>query len=197
MGIIKSLYNNDTLALTDTLLSLCECKTAPDRLGIGAEVDAIVSRYKSMPMADINIGQMVMEVVEILNRYGVSVPASLTMLGRSLLVVQGMLAGVSPDTNVMGIVADYVAASAAGKSAAGEKAKSVVRQLLLSGDKLTMAGIHTWGIINPGCSGACYSRGRIVHRFRHCAVHGRAVQIQRKNEFALQGSAERHCGRQV
>ena len=137
-GIIKSLYNNDTLALTDTLLSLCECKTAPDRLGIGAEVDAIVSRYKSMPMADINIGQMVMEVVEILNRYGVSVPASLTMLGRSLLVVQGMLAGVSPDTNVMGIVADYVAASAAGKSAAGEKAKSVVRQLLLSGDKLTM-----------------------------------------------------------
>jgi ubiquinone biosynthesis protein len=66
-------------------------------------------------MADINIGQMVMEVVEMLNRYGVSVPASLTMLGRSLLVVQGMLAGVSPDTNVMGIVADYVAASAAGK----------------------------------------------------------------------------------
>jgi len=153
MGIIKTLYSNDSLALTDVLLSLCQYKTPPDRLEVGACVDALVAKYKSMGMADINLGAVVTEFVDMLNRFGVSVPASLTMLGRSLLVIQGMLAGVSPDTNVMEIVADYIKAAASGPDAIEAKAKSVMKQLLASGDRLTMLPEQASDLIRKAGSG--------------------------------------------
>jgi ubiquinone biosynthesis protein len=106
-----------------------------------------------MGMADINLGAVVTEFVDMLNRFGVSVPASLTMLGRSLLVIQGMLAGVSPDTNVMEIVADYIKAAASGPDAIEAKAKSVMKQLLASGDRLTMLPEQASDLIRKAGSG--------------------------------------------
>ena len=138
MGIIKTIYDNDSLALTDVLLSLGQYERAPDRLQVCSSVDALLSKYKSMSMADMNLGSIVTEFVDMLNLYDVSVPSSLTMLGRSLLVIQGMLSGVTPELNVMEIVADYVSSGMIDKGSIEKKAKSVARQLLMSGDKLTM-----------------------------------------------------------
>jgi ubiquinone biosynthesis protein len=96
MDIITSIYENDASALADTLLGMCKCEKPVDKQAFTSEVDGLLTKYKAMSMADINISSVITEVVEILNRSGVSIPSSLTMLGRSLLVIQGMLAGVSP-----------------------------------------------------------------------------------------------------
>ena len=78
------------------------------------------------------------EFVQILNEYGVSVPASLTMLGRSLLVIQGMLTSVSPDANVIEIVAEYVKNTALSREHIEKKVKTLAQQLARSGEKLTV-----------------------------------------------------------
>ena len=137
-NIITTLYENDIMGLTDTLLAMCTCGRPPDRLALSAEVDGLVAQYKSMAMADINLGAAVTECVDILNRYGVQVPASLTMLGRSLLVVQGLIADVSPQTNVLQIVIDYVAAAMTETDALRRRLKTAAKNLLASGDKLTV-----------------------------------------------------------
>ena len=78
------------------------------------------------------------EFVQILNEYGVSVPGSLTMLGRSLLVIQGMLTSVSPDANVIEIVAEYVKNTALSREHIEKKVKTLAQQLARSGEKLTV-----------------------------------------------------------
>jgi len=89
-------------------------------------------------MADMDMGVLVDEFVQILNEYGVSVPASLTMLGRSLLVIQGMLTSVSPDANVIEIVAEYVKNTALSREHIEKKVKTIAQQLARSGEKLTV-----------------------------------------------------------
>ena len=108
MGIIRTIYDQDVPGLTQTLLALGRYDRAPDQQALTERIGIFLHKYEAMPMADMDMGVLVDEFVQILNEYGVSVPASLTMLGRSLLVIQGMLTSVSPDANVIEIVAEYV-----------------------------------------------------------------------------------------
>ena len=103
-----------------------------ERIGI------FLHKYEAMPMADMDMGVLVDEFVQILNEYGVSVPGSLTMLGRSLLVIQGMLTSVSPDANVIEIVAEYVRNTALSREHIEKKVKTLAQQLVRSGEKLTV-----------------------------------------------------------
>jgi ubiquinone biosynthesis protein len=153
MDIITSIYENDASALADTLLGMCKCEKPVDKQAFTSEVDGLLTKYKAMSMADINISSVITEVVEILNRSGVSIPSSLTMLGRSLLVIQGMLAGVSPDTNVVQIVVDYVAAETSNQEFVRKRLKTAAKNLLASGDKLTVLPSQTSEFLKKASAG--------------------------------------------
>ena len=138
MGIIRTIYDQDVPALTQTLLALGRYDRAPDQQALTERIGIFLHKYESMPMADMDMGVLVDEFVQILNEYGVSVPASLTMLGRSLLVIQGMLTSVSPDANVIEIVAEYVKNTALSREHIEKKVKTIAQQLARSGEKLTV-----------------------------------------------------------
>lgn len=108
MGIIRTIYEQDVPALTDTLLSLGQYTRMPDRQALASALASSCTSMRPCRWPTMDMGVLVDEFVQILNEYGVSVPGSLTMLGRSLLVIQGMLTSVSPDANVIEIVAEYV-----------------------------------------------------------------------------------------
>ena len=129
MGIIRTIYDQDVPALTQTLLALGRYDRAPDQQALTERIGIFLHKYESMPMADMDMGVLVDEFVQILNEYGVSVPASLTMLGRSLLVIQGMLTSVSPDANVIEIVAEYVKNTALSREHIEKKVKTLAQQL--------------------------------------------------------------------
>lgn len=138
MGIIRTIYDQDVPALTQTLLALGQYDRAPDQQALTERIGIFLHKYESIPMADMDMGVLVDEFVQILNEYGVSVPASLTMLGRSLLVIQGMLTSVSPDANVIEIVAEYVKNTALSREHIEKKVKTLAQQLARSGEKLTV-----------------------------------------------------------
>ena len=138
LGIIRTIYEQDVPALTDTLLSLGQYTRMPDRQALAERIGIFLHKYEAMPMADMDMGVLVDEFVQILNEYGVSVPGSLTMLGRSLLVIQGMLTSVSPDANVIEIVAEYVKNTALSREHIEKKVKTLAQQLARSGEKLTV-----------------------------------------------------------
>jgi len=138
MGIIRTIYNNDALGLTDVFLSLGKYTHTPDRQAVCSDVEVLLAKYASMSMTDMNMGVIVTEFIDMLGQHGISVPTSLTMLGRSLLVIQGMLSEITPDLNIMEIIADYLKATVTDREFIQEKAKSVMKQIVNSGDKMTI-----------------------------------------------------------
>lgn len=135
--LITTMNAGDAMGLTDVLLSFGEYEVMPDRLALSSNVEAMLAKYQLVSMADMNLGSIVDEAVGILREYSVSVPSSLTMLGRSLLVVQGLLATISPELNLVEIVAEYVKNSVDPVEYAKKKVKKISMQLMRSGEKLT------------------------------------------------------------
>ena len=152
-GIINTMNENDAMALTDVLLSLGKYDHLPDKVALSAVVDGILVKYKSMPMSEMDLGAIVEEMVSVFNEYGISVPSSLTMLGRSLLVFQGMLASVSPQFNLVEIVADYVKSSISTSDFVRKKIKNLLRQAVMSGDKLTILPAQTSEFLRKASTG--------------------------------------------
>lgn len=152
-GIINTMNDNDAMALTDVLLSLGKYDRMPDRVALSAVIDGVLAKYKSMPMSEMDLGAIVEEMVGVFNEYGISVPSSLTMLGRSLLVFQGMLTSVSPQFNLVEIVADYVKSSISARDFVGKKFKDMLRQAVMSGDKLTMLPAQTSDFLRKASTG--------------------------------------------
>ena len=74
MGIIRTIYDQDVPALTQTLLALGRYDRAPDQQALTERIGIFLHKYESMPMADMDMGVLVDEFVQILNEYGVSVP---------------------------------------------------------------------------------------------------------------------------
>lgn len=137
LSIIRTINDNDALALTDALLAIAKYDYVPDRLQISECIGEFLAKYEAMPMADMDMTELVEEFFQILNRFQLTVPASLTMLARSLLVIQGMLTSISPDANVLEIVAHYIAQYTVTKDFVEAKVKELMRQLAQSGGKLT------------------------------------------------------------
>lgn len=136
-SIIQTINDNDALGLTDALLAMGKYDHVPDRLQISESIAEFFAKYEAMPMADMDMTELVEEFFQILNRFSLAVPASLTMLGRSLIVIQGMLTGLCPDVNILEIVAHYVAQNTVSKAFVESKLKELGKQLARSGDKLT------------------------------------------------------------
>lgn len=136
--IIQTINDNDPLGLTDALLAIGKYDHVPDRLQISECIGEFFGKYEAMPMADMDMTELVEEFFQILNRFELAVPSSLTMLGRSLIVIQGMLTGISPDVNILEIVAHYVAQNTINREYIESKVKELAKQLARSGSKLTM-----------------------------------------------------------
>lgn len=136
--IIQTINDNDPLGLTDALLAIAKYDYVPDRLQISEAIGEFFGKYEAMPMADMDMAELVEEFFQILNRFGLAVPPSLTMLGRSLIVIQGMLTGISPDVNILEIVAHYVAQNTVNRAFVESKLKELAKQLARSGSKLTV-----------------------------------------------------------
>ena len=67
MGIIRTIYDQDVPALTQTLLALGRYDRAPDQQALTERIGIFLHKYESMPMADMDMGVLVDEFVQILN----------------------------------------------------------------------------------------------------------------------------------
>ncbi|MBO7365029.1 MAG: AarF/ABC1/UbiB kinase family protein [Lachnospiraceae bacterium] len=135
--IIRTIYDGDTRGLTDALLDISGQSDAPDKAAIRGSIRAFFKKYQSMSMAEMNMGALVEEFLALLKQHRLTLPSGLTMLGRSLIVIQGSLTGLDPDANVMEIVARYAAKDGMKEWFSAEKAREWIRAAARSGSRLS------------------------------------------------------------
>ncbi len=72
------------------------------------EIDRMLSKYVAMPMEEMNMGEIFQEFLQIASGHGLTMPAAVTLLGRSILTIQGTLVLMDPTVNFARLMRDYV-----------------------------------------------------------------------------------------
>ena len=67
-----------------------------------------LSKYGSMEFGNLSLASIVTELLDILNTHQIKVPANVSMLARGLVTLEGVLAFLNPNINIIDIAANHI-----------------------------------------------------------------------------------------
>lgn len=119
--MFQAVATRDSFALKDALLALARPKGPVDHGLLLQQIQRLTSSYASADLASIDVGQAMVEIFEVVRDQGLSLPPSITMLGRGFVTLEGVLAEIAPSTNVVGILTEHVGKQLANVSSISAK----------------------------------------------------------------------------
>jgi predicted unusual protein kinase regulating ubiquinone biosynthesis (AarF/ABC1/UbiB family)/nucleotide-binding universal stress UspA family protein len=132
--LLLAFWQEDSGFLTETVLGLSGTGPRPDIdiEGLQVEIGSLVSRYRHLPLNELQLGPMLQDVTTVAIRFDVPLPATLILTGKALAQIQHATAELDPDLDVFAVAGRYLARSTF------EKMRVIARpqELLYEGQKI-------------------------------------------------------------
>jgi predicted unusual protein kinase regulating ubiquinone biosynthesis (AarF/ABC1/UbiB family) len=111
--LLLAFWQEDSAFLTETVLGLSGPGPRPDIdiEGLQVEIGTLVSRYRHLPLNELQLGPMLQDVTTVAIRYDVPLPATLILTGKALAQIQHATAELDPDVDVFAVAGRYLARS--------------------------------------------------------------------------------------
>ena len=90
----------------DVLIELGEKREGFDEAALRKDVVDLVTRFHSMSLADLQVGRMLLDVNQRASAHGLKAPSDLTLLGKTLLNLDGVARALAPDLDVNAAIRD-------------------------------------------------------------------------------------------
>jgi ubiquinone biosynthesis protein len=105
--------DKDSDGLVHALLRVCKKRDLIDTRALEREVLSILDSYHAVPLKDLNIGQMLLEITGLLRDYHLSLPPDLVIMVKALVTAEGTARRIYPDLDVITEARGQVAQMAA------------------------------------------------------------------------------------
>ena len=107
---LNAVATRDAGGVTEAVLAITRHNTPVDRNALHTDVQAMLDEYLNMDIGEMNMGEIIQQYFRIAQEHGLTMPPGVTLLGRGIGTLEGVIADISPDTNLMQIVAQRVTA---------------------------------------------------------------------------------------
>lgn len=109
--IVEGIALNDVGMLQEAVMTLGEFKEKPDQSLLYEDISVLLSKYGSTDMGEIDIAEVMMDLMEVMKENRIIMPHGLTMLARGLTHMEGVLAEIAPEINMVEIASKHMAGS--------------------------------------------------------------------------------------
>lgn len=135
---IKSVLEGDVYEIKNIILSIGVCHTSINHARLYQDIEVMINRYVSMNINEMDLGVIMEEVLGIARSHSISLPKGMTMLGRSVIIIQKVVAILDPEANLMNIFGTHIKTSFSEdfdiKKRAPEIAKKIYRSISKSAE---------------------------------------------------------------
>jgi ubiquinone biosynthesis protein len=101
IDLLKSVVDKDGEALVHALLRIAFAEKSVDQRGLERELLDILDSYYAVPIKDMNVGQLLMAITELLRANGLTLPPDLVIMIKALVSAEGTARRIYPDLNVV------------------------------------------------------------------------------------------------
>lgn len=106
---VQGIAVNDVGMIQAAVLALGEFKEAPDQSCLYEGINNLLSKYGTTDIGKIDIAEVTMSLMEVMKENKIIMPHGLTMLARGLTHMEGVLADISPNLNMVEIASKHMA----------------------------------------------------------------------------------------
>lgn len=102
----------DTGGMVDAVLTIGKHTHPIDREALYADVDTMLAEYMEKDLSAIDLASTIEQVLELAKKHKISMPSGVTMLGRGITTIEGLIADICPAINIMEILSQRFAGEA-------------------------------------------------------------------------------------
>lgn len=106
---VSAVAAGDVYELKQAVLGISRHTGKINHSRLSEDIDDMLSRYGAVELAGLDIGRAMMDLMQVAETNGLSMPAGIAMLGRGMITMAGVLEKIAPDTNVISVYAAAVA----------------------------------------------------------------------------------------
>ncbi|MDD3336675.1 MAG: AarF/UbiB family protein [Eubacteriales bacterium] len=100
---------HDVGAVMEAVLAIGKHSAPIDREALYRDCDNMLAEYMEMDMGSMDLASMMQQLMELAKKHKISMPSGMTMLARGLGTIQGVVADISPEINLMTLVSERFA----------------------------------------------------------------------------------------
>lgn len=105
---IRAILKNDIYELKNVFLAFGEPRERIDHALLYSDIDDIVRRYMSMGFGNMNLGELMERMLDVVKKHHIAMSADITLLGRSMVTIEGLLCACSPDVSLIQVLTTYM-----------------------------------------------------------------------------------------
>lgn len=106
---VQGVALGDVGMIQEVVLALGEFKEKPDQSCLYEDIGNLLSKYGTVDMGDIDVAEVTMSLMEVMKENKIIMPHGLTMLARGLTHMEGVLADIAPEINMVEIASRHMA----------------------------------------------------------------------------------------
>lgn len=100
---VRGVAVNDVGMIQEAVMALGEFKEKPDPSTLYEDIGSLFGKYGTAEMGEIDIAEVMMDLMDVMKENKIVMPHGLTMLARGLTHMEGVLADISPEINMVEI----------------------------------------------------------------------------------------------
>ena len=106
---MKAIVDGDVYELKNVVLSMGVLHQKINHAALYNDIDLMMTKYASADFASLNLGNFLLELNDLTNRHHIGMPEGVSLLGRGVMTIEGLLAETNPDINFMDIITLHLA----------------------------------------------------------------------------------------
>ncbi|WP_338469580.1 AarF/ABC1/UbiB kinase family protein [Niallia sp. XMNu-256] len=100
-SLVIHLQNGNTKGLMKTITAMGLHSSGSDTNLLYNDVDMFVMKYSDVPLSQISIGDALKELLDLIYRHQIQVPADLSNLGKTLFLVESIVSELDPELSIV------------------------------------------------------------------------------------------------
>ena len=106
---VQGIALNDVGMILNAVLAIGEFKEKPDQKQLYEGISALLTKYGNTGIGNINVAEVMSDLMDVMKDNKIKMPHGLTMLARGLTHMEGVLADIAPDINMVEIATSHMA----------------------------------------------------------------------------------------
>lgn len=172
---ISAAVRGDVNELCSLLLIFCDPAGPVDRPSLFTDIDSLLNRYETLDVGSINLMEIRNDVVAVADRNGLSLPKGVSVLGRGLVTIEGVLGSLSPEISVMQVMVNHLSSHFADYFDPQDEIKKAVASLIQSGKRAPKIPAQVSELLKMGIRGQTKTNVELTGSEKTLRALGRMV----------------------
>ena len=105
--LLLGMVNNNTNLLLSSLTEIGFVSRRVNRKALRNDMERLMEKYLDTPLSAINLGRAVREVFALAFEYQIRIPAEFTLLGKTLMTLEGVVEELAPELKLVELLKPY------------------------------------------------------------------------------------------